>query len=97
MIDTTSATSKKQLLLVIKIYRISVFLLIIFDMYPKFSFRQTSFTANMYSGITVEVQLKNCTFEELQFLTVDYSSLYFLQVKNCNLSIIFNVVYFAWN
>ena len=49
------------------------------------------------SKITVEVQLKNCTFEKLQFFTVDLSSLYFLQVKNCNFSIIFNVVYFAWN
>ena len=46
------------------------------------------YTANMYSGITVEVQLKNCTFEKLQFFTVDHSSLYFLLVKNCNLSII---------
>jgi hypothetical protein len=45
-------------------------------------------TANMYSGITVEVQLKNCTFEKLQFFTVDHSSLYFLLVKNCNFSII---------
>ena len=54
-------------------------------------------TANMCSGITVEVQLKNCTFDKLQFLTVDHSSLYFLQVKNCIFSIIFNVVYFAWN
>ena len=40
------------------------------------------YTANMCSKITVEVQLKNCTFEKLQFFTVDLSSLYFLQVKN---------------
>jgi hypothetical protein len=68
---------------------------------PKFGYprtrRRLACTANMYSGITVEVQLKNCTFERLQFFTVDNSSLYFLQVKNCNFSIIFNVVYFAWN
>ena len=56
-----------------------------------------TYTANMCSEITVEVQLKNCTFEKLQFFTVDHSSLYFLQVKNCNFIIIFNVVYFAWN
>ena len=47
-------------------------------------------TANMYSGITVEVHWKNCTFEKLQFFTVDHSSLYFSHVKNCNFSIIFH-------
>ena len=54
-------------------------------------------TANMCSEITVEVHWKNCNFEKLQFFTVDLSSLYFLQVKNCNFSIIFHVVYFALN
>ena len=56
-----------------------------------------SCTANMCSEITVEVHWKNCNFEKLQFFTVDLSSLYFLQVKNCNFSIIFHVVYFALN
>ena len=46
-------------------------------------------TANMCSGITVEVHLKNCNFEKLQFFTVDPCSLYFLQIKNCNFNIIF--------
>ena len=46
-------------------------------------------TANMCSGITVEVHLKNCNFEKLQFFTVDLCSLYFLQVKNCNFNTIF--------
>ena len=46
-------------------------------------------TANMCSKITVEVQLKNCAFEKLQFFTVDHSSLYFLQVKNSNFSSLF--------
>ena len=55
------------------------------------------YTANMCSEITVEVHWKNCNFEKLQFFTVDLSSLYFLQVKNCNFSIIFHVVYFALN
>ena len=46
-------------------------------------------TANMCSGIIVEVHLKNCNFEKLQFFTVDPCSLYFLQIKNCNFNIIF--------
>ena len=46
-------------------------------------------TANMCSGITVEVHLKNCNFEKLQFFTVDLCSLYFLQVKNCKFNTIF--------
>ena len=52
---------------------------------------------NMCSGITVEVHSKNCNFEKLQFFTVGWLSLYFLQVKNCNLSNIFHVVYFGLN
>ena len=56
-----------------------------------------SYTANMCREITVKVHLKNCNFEKLQFFTVDHSSLCFLPVKNCNFSIIFNVVYFALN
>ena len=55
------------------------------------------YTANMCREITVKVHLKNCNFEKLQFFTVDHSSLFFLPVKNCNFSIIFNVVYFALN
>ena len=55
------------------------------------------YTANMCREITVKVHLKNCNFEKLQFFTVDHSSLCFLPVKNCNFSIIFNVVYFALN
>ena len=47
------------------------------------------YTANMCSGIAMEVHLKNCNFEKIQFSTVDLGSLYFLQVKNCNFSIIF--------
>ena len=46
-------------------------------------------TANMCSEITVEVHLKNCNFEKLQFFTVDLCSLYFLQVKNCKFNTIF--------
>ena len=38
-------------------------------------------TANMCSGITVEVYLKNCNFEKLQFFTVDLCSLYLLRLK----------------
>ena len=49
----------------------------------------THHTANMCSGITVEVHLKNCNFEKLQFFTVDLCSLYFLQVKNCKFNTIF--------
>ena len=45
-------------------------------------------TANMCSEITVEMHLKNCNFEKLQFFTVDQCSLYFLQVKNCNFNTI---------
>ena len=56
-----------------------------------------AYTANMCREITVKVHLKNCNFEKLQFFTVDHSSLCFLPVKNCNFSIIFNVVYFALN
>jgi hypothetical protein len=56
-----------------------------------------TYTANMCREITVKVHLKNCNFEKLQFFTVDHSSLCFLPVKNCNFSIIFNVVYFALN
>ena len=37
--------------------------------YTKYTF--LSCTANMCSGITVEVHLKNCNFEKLQFFTVD--------------------------
>ena len=48
-----------------------------------------SYTANMCSGIAMEVHLKNCNFEKIQFSTVDLGSLYFLLVKNCNFSIIF--------
>ena len=55
------------------------------------------YTANMCREITVKLHLKNCNFEKLQFFTVDHSSLYFLPNKNCNFSIIFNVVYFALN
>ena len=55
------------------------------------------FTANMCREITVKVHLENCNFEKLQFFTADHSSLCFLPVKNCNFSIIFNVVYFALN
>ena len=51
----------------------------------------------MCREITVKLHLKNCNFEKLQFFTVDHSSLYFLPIKNCNFSIIFNVVYFALN
>ena len=39
-------------------------------------------TANMCSGITVEVHLKNCNFEKLQFFTVDLCSLDVSHVKN---------------
>ena len=46
-------------------------------------------TANMCSGITIEVHLKNCNFEKLQFFTVDLCSLYFLQVKKCRFNTIF--------
>ena len=46
-----------------------------------------TYTANMCSEITVEVHLKNCNFEKLQFFTVDQCSLYFLQLKNCNFNI----------
>ena len=60
---------------------------------PKLSFFQLllifSYTANMCSGIAMEVHLKNCNFEKIQFSTVVLGSLYFLQVKNCNFSIIF--------
>ena len=35
--------------------------------------------------------------EKLQWFTVGWLSLYFLRVKNCNLSIIFHVVYFGLN
>ena len=45
------------------------------------------YTANMCSEITVEMHLKNCNFEKLQFFTVDQCSLYFLQLKNCNFNI----------
>ena len=48
-----------------------------------------TFTANMCSGITVEVHLKNCNLEKLQFFTVDLCSLYFLQVKNYKFNTIF--------
>ena len=48
-----------------------------------------TYTANMCSGITVEVHLKNCNSEKLQFFTADLCSLYFLQVKNCNFNTIF--------
>ena len=41
----------------------------------------------MCSGIAVEVHLKNCIFEKLQFFTADHTSLYFSQVQNCNFSI----------
>ena len=34
-------------------------------------------TANMCSGITVEVHLKNCNLKKLQFFTVELCSLYF--------------------
>jgi hypothetical protein len=51
--------------------------------------KNLTYTANMCSGITVEVHLKNCNFEKLQFFTVDLCSLYFLQVKNCNFNTIF--------
>ena len=51
--------------------------------------RDVGHTANMCSGITVEVHLKNCNFEKLQFFTVDLCSLYFLQVKNCKFNTIF--------
>ena len=47
------------------------------------------YTANMCSGITVEVHLKNSNFGKLQFFGVDLCSLYFLQFKNCNFDIIF--------
>ena len=57
----------------------------------------TLHTANMCSGITVEVHFKNCNFEKLQFFTVDHSSLYFLPVKNCDFSIILHVIYSALN
>ena len=50
-------------------------------------FAHKAYTANMCSGITVEVHLKNCNFEKLQFFTVDQCSLYFLQLKNCNFNI----------
>ena len=59
--------------------------------------KNLNYTANMCREITVKVHLKNCNFEKLQFFTVDHSSLYFLPIKNCNFSIIFNVVYFALN
>ena len=42
----------------------------------------------MCREITVKVHLKNCNFEKLQFFSVDLSLLYFLQVKNCNFSIL---------
>ena len=55
-------------------------------------------TANIYSGITVEVHLNHCTFERLQiFFIVNHSSLYCLQIRNCNFCTIFHVIYFAWN
>ena len=54
-------------------------------------------TANMCSEITVEVHWKNCNFSKLQFFTVDLSSLHFLQLKNCNFSIILLAVYSALN
>ena len=69
-----------------------------FRFYPKNVLSKVkSHTANMCREITVKVHLKNCNFEKLQFFTVDHSSLCFLPVKNCNFSIIFNVVYFALN
>ena len=68
---------------------------LLFHIQTEYSFQGC--TANMCSEITVEVHWKNCNFEKLQFFTVDLSSLYFLQVKNCNFSIIFHVVYFALN
>ena len=49
--------------------------------------KEFKYTANMCSEITVEVHLKNCNFEKLQFFTVDQCSLYFLQLKNCNFNI----------
>ena len=55
----------------------------------KKSLAKSLYTANMCSGITVEVHLKNCNFEKLQFFTVDLCSLYFLQVKNCKFNTIF--------
>ena len=57
--------------------------------YELMNFYFQLYTANMCSGITVKVHLKNCNFEKLQFFTVDFCSLYFLQVKNCNFGIIF--------
>ena len=48
-----------------------------------------NYTANMCREITVKLQSKKCNSEKLQFFTVGHSSLYFLQVKNCNFSIIF--------
>jgi hypothetical protein len=54
-------------------------------------------TANICSGITEKVHWKNCHFEKLQFFTVDLSSLYYLQVKNCDFSVIFHVVCSAMN
>ena len=60
----------------------------------KFHYRNSSIPYSiclfgMCSGITVEVHLKNCNFEKLQFFTVDLCSLYFLQVKNCKFNTIF--------
>ena len=44
-------------------------------MYRKFSFiLAVDITTNMCSGITVEVHLKNCNLEKLQFFTVDLCS-----------------------
>ena len=40
-----------------------------------------SYTANTYSGKTVEVQWNHCDFEKIQWFTTDHASLYFLPVK----------------
>ena len=39
------------------------------------------YTANTYSGKTVEVQWNHCGFEKIQWFTTDNASLYFLPVK----------------
>ena len=41
----------------------------------------SEYTANTYSGKTVEVQWNHCDFEKIQWFTTDHASLFFLPVK----------------
>ena len=49
----------------------------------------------VYNGITLEVHWNLCTFEKLQFFTINHSSLYFLPDKNCSFSILFHVLFYC--